>query len=421
MSIAKHILIISYTFPPSPGIGGRRWAKFAKYLSRKGYTVHVITANSGERMSSEWTKDVNDPNIFLYHLPVKYPAVLSKFPLSFIEKIEYRLWMIFFRFYSKGTLFDRSVFWKSQLLKKSEELIGRFAIKNVIVTIPPYKLAHHCVSIKRRNRFVNLVVDYRDPWSDNKSFHGFKDLAAGRLNYEIGLENEVLKHADKIITVSDEMSRKLKDRNITDPDKIITVNNGFDEEDLPGLQNIQKKKEGFSFVYAGSLYSNLEYVIEPLLRNLKRLQEQNPDLYSKLKFDFYGNHDVRLGNSIKESKIDIISVHGQIPLASVYEKIALSDYCLLFSAPDHSFAFNTKFFEYLACRKRILLFSNLGKTSEFLENHKLGYIVEPSDFDRSFDAFLNQLLANSLYFNSEFDIAPFSAKALTEEIERILI
>ena len=38
----QHILLISYTFPPHPGIGGRRWAKFSKYLSKLNYIVHVI-------------------------------------------------------------------------------------------------------------------------------------------------------------------------------------------------------------------------------------------------------------------------------------------------------------------------------------------------------------------------------------------
>ena len=42
MNNLKHVLLISYSYPPYPGIGGRRWAKFSKYLSRLGFVIHVI-------------------------------------------------------------------------------------------------------------------------------------------------------------------------------------------------------------------------------------------------------------------------------------------------------------------------------------------------------------------------------------------
>lgn len=421
MSNNKNILLISYIFPPAAGIGGRRWAKFAKYLSRQGYVVQVITAENYSDSVSEWLKDIDEPNIKVHLLPMKYPSVLNRIPNTLFEKLKYRFWMYFFKIFSKGTIFDRSVFWKYQLMKKTESLINEFKIKNVIVTIPPFKLAHHCISIKNKYPNINLIVDYRDPWTDNKSFHGFKGLSKTRLSYEISIENEVLRAADKVISVSQEMSQKLISRDITSSSKFFTISNGFDEEDIIFSNRIKKSNEGyFTFIYTGSLYSNLDYVIEPLLDFLVNLKQNNKKLFNKLRFEFYGNQDIQLANKIKEANLNIIKVFSQVSLITVYQKINEANFCLLFSAPDHSFAFNTKFFEYLACRKPILLFSNLGKTSEFISQNNLGYTIDNSDFKNSIEEILIKITNNSFNYNSEFDIRPFSVKTMTKDLDHLL-
>lgn len=422
MNNLKHILLISYIFPPAAGIGGRRWAKFAKYLSRAGYVVHVITAKSNSILISEWLKDIDEPNIRIHLLPTKFPTVLNNTPNSFLDKLEYRFWMYFFKIISRGTLFDRSVFWKSQLLKKASSLIEEFNIKNIIVTIPPFKLAHHSISIKNAFPSINLIVDYRDPWTDNRSFHGFKDLSNKRLEYEVSLENEVLKIADIVITVSEDMTQKLVNRNVISQSKFLTISNGFDEEDVLSKSNSVKQTSNyFTFIYAGTLYSNLDYVIEPLLEFLLELKQMSPTLYHKLRFKFYGTQNVDVSNKIKNAGLEIIEILGQVSLNEVYQKIQNADFCLLFSAPDHSFAFNTKFFEYIACRKPIILFSNLGKTSDFITTNNLGYTIDPSNFKNSLRIVLNKIDSDFLSYNSNFDITQFSVKKLTKEIETVLV
>lgn len=408
-------------FPPNAGIGGRRWAKFAKYLAEQGYIIHVITAQQTNSQLSEWATDAIHTNINNYFLPTKYPSILEKTPTTLFEKLEYRFWMLFFKWYSKGTLFDRSVFWKKQLVKKASELITEYNIKNVIVTIPPYKLAHHCIALKHTHKNINLIVDYRDPWADNKSFHGFKNLSSNRLQHEVKIENEVLCAADKIITVADNMTQKLVNRNITDASKFLTIQNGFDESDILLQCEDQPSTDKIKFIYAGSLYSNLNYVITPLLQELQQLKRNNKELYNRFEFSFYGNQDEQLKQLIKEADLDVITVYGQIPLKQVYQNIQRSHFCLLFSAPDHAFSFNTKFFEYLACRKPILLFSNIGETSRFIKDNTLGFVITPTNFKQSFTDFLYHVIDKKFDFNTSFDLAPYSVKTKLKDLEQILV
>ena len=79
MRPGEPILIICHSFPPNSGIGGRRWAKFAKELAHRGYTVHVIRNSTTARVrTSLWTNDVKNPNIIAHPLPDRYPGARTR-------------------------------------------------------------------------------------------------------------------------------------------------------------------------------------------------------------------------------------------------------------------------------------------------------------------------------------------------------
>lgn len=418
--MTKKILIVSYTFPPYPGIGGRRWAKFAKYLAQKGYEIHVVCSENPFDEQSSWLQDIQYPSIKVYPLPVKYPMVMLLGVNNLFDKLIYRFWKIYFSFYSKGVIYERTIFWKKQLLEKASELIEKERIKNVIVSIPPYRLAVYTTELKRKFPYINFIVDYRDPWTDNKSFHGFKDITSARFKYEEGMEKEVINSADYIITVSEKMTDNIKARNTTHA-KIITVTNGYDPADI--LPVVDKKTWGdnkIRFIYAGTLYSNLNYIISPLLDYLEKLKNTNKPLYDQLSFEFYGKQNPELAGQIIRFKSPAISIHDTLPLGQMQEKIRNGNFCTLMSAPDHSFAFNTKFVEYVANRKPILLFSYPGETSDFLRKNKLGFHINPPDIENNLNEFFAGMPGVIENFNSKYNIEPFSIPFLTTKIEAIL-
>ena len=88
------LIIVCYNFPPFPGIGGRRWAKFAKFLARKGHTVHVISARPYPGQSpSAWTDEVErEANIVRHYLPPLYPEVMMRAPRHIGDKVAYKVW-----------------------------------------------------------------------------------------------------------------------------------------------------------------------------------------------------------------------------------------------------------------------------------------------------------------------------------------
>ena len=72
--MGKKVLIVSYTFPPSPNVGGRRWSKLVRHLVESGNTVHVITAipDSDGRYSTK-----SSDGITVHRIDSGYPRILT--------------------------------------------------------------------------------------------------------------------------------------------------------------------------------------------------------------------------------------------------------------------------------------------------------------------------------------------------------
>ena len=44
----RRLLVITFHFPPDGSVGGNRWAGLSKYLARRGWEVHIVTAAAGD-------------------------------------------------------------------------------------------------------------------------------------------------------------------------------------------------------------------------------------------------------------------------------------------------------------------------------------------------------------------------------------
>lgn len=419
MNYSKNILLIAYTFPPSPGIGGRRWAKFSKYLVKEGYEVYVICANQKATKKSEWLSDINSPNIHVYERNVRFPRVLTDYPESLWAKVLYRIWILIMRIISNGRIFDRAFFWKSDLISFSEELIKEKEIKNVICTIPPYRLAYYSALLKKRNPQINFILDFRDPWTDNQTFHEFKDLSARRKKAELKMELFSIAQADYVISTTRQMTdwAKLKTKL---PQKCITITNGYDVDDVLINKNSKENNGCKVILFAGNLYPGLEYVFKPFLQIIKSLEERDPNFNKKICFKFYGNISENLNVLCKEVNLKSILLNGFVPIEEIREQYINSEVFMMFSVADHSYAFNTKFFEYISYRKPIIHFSNDGDVSTFLEDNKIGVGITPENITEKFDLVLRIIQEGLFEFNSEFNSDSFSVENITKKIIPLL-
>ena len=228
----KHILIINYYFPPYPGIGGRRWSKFAKYLARKGYIVHVVCAsNPFPQEQSLYYDEVKSSGIVIHSLPANYPRILLGTPMTFLEKIKYRFFDMTLKIFSKGTPYDRAIFWKKNMLSKCRQIIEELNIKTVIVSGPPFRVNYYSVELKSIFPDIKLINDFRDPWTLGHIF-GMNNLSKKKMKYELYMEKQVMDASDIITVPIDSMVSHLKKKYAEHVNKIVKLPHAFDEDEV---------------------------------------------------------------------------------------------------------------------------------------------------------------------------------------------
>ena len=373
--MAKKVLIISYTFPPFPGIGGRRWVKFAKYLSKTGNHINVIACQNAFKVKSEWEKDAKE--IMVQFLPLKYPKALITFPQHIWGKFLYKLGRFWVMLRTGGNYYDKTLFWKAKILQCASKCIIQNNIKNVIVTGAPFHLMHHVSELKTLFPQIKLVLDFRDFWTDDKSLGSLISLSEKRINKEKIMEHETLQKADCVFTVSDYMTQIIQKR--CDTKKCFTLLNGFDPEDYSDIEEIPKTSGIINFIFTGNLYNNIENIFTPFCMALKKLKEEKRDIYSILRFHFYGSSSRESRVLVSSLNLEIITFSETIPLKKTLSLIKQSDYCMLFLNNTYSFSLSTKFCEYLGLNKSIVLFAEEGYASDYIKRNNLGCWINPKN------------------------------------------
>ncbi|MCK9480995.1 MAG: hypothetical protein M0R38_04430 [Bacteroidia bacterium] len=408
--MTKKVLIICFTFPPYPGIGGRRWAKFAKYLAESGVDVSVIAAKKKQGSVSSWASDIESYREKIEYIKTNYPLVLTRVPKTFIEKVCYKLALLYVKLFTKGNYYDHSVFWRKNLLKATEGKIKQ-GYNNIIVSCAPFATAYYVAELKEKYPNINLIVDFRDPWTNNKTSFGFTTISSKRLEVEKVRERVVANKSDYILTVSDAMTDYYK--SFGTEKKCLTVKNGFDYSDFESLEGCKSQNEKLRFVFAGTFYHKSLHVFENFCESLREIREENEDVFNKLEFHFFGDMPMQF----KEIAGEIVSIvfHNRVSLESAYMEIAKGNLAMLFLTDDLNHSFSTKFYEYIALQKLIAVFSSRGETACYVEENRLGYACDLGNIKNSLLKIHSDWKKGALVFNQEYNLSQHDVKNICQD------
>ncbi len=414
MPTSKKILIISYTFPPTTGIGGRRWAKFSKELIANNHDVRVVTfgAESNANNPSEWTKDIVSYKNKIKYLSSNYPKWLAA-PNSFVDKVMYRLSLIYVKLFSNGNYYDRASFLREKVKKEVQEHINN-GYNNIIVTCAPFKLAYWVSELIDANPTTNFMVDFRDPWANNLTAYGFSEMSKERIEFEKNAEKSVVTKFNKVFVVANVMKNYFVKRYHLPDGKIEVISNGFDTDDFI---NISNDESDFQFnnnnkrkvVFTGTFYDHSFY----LLKELSEVLNTNKLLKDSFEFHFFGTMSHEAKKLVLQNSENLF-FHGNVKLNEVYKVIRLADFCSLFLTDDITYSLSTKFLEYLSQNKQILVFSKGGATGTFVESNHIGFSINAKQMEEK----LTNCLVNfdDKHAQSSFAIEDYNIKNLTKKI-----
>ena len=423
MRPGEPILLISHTFPPYKGIGGRRWAKFAKALARMGHPVHVIhSAGSEDLKGSLWTADINESGITLHPLPQRYPTVLFKRPLTSIaEKVMYRVWKAALSLLTKGNWLDKSILWRGQLLREAGSLIKQHGIGWVISTGAPFRLFHFGVELKKTHG-IELLCDLRDPWTWHDGY-GQGSLSALDQGYERLLEREMMENADRVTSPHPSVIDHLRKNYPEHAAKCSVLGHAIDPDELG--QPLPPRNDGeVRLIYAGSLYGahEAESYFEQLMRAFEKVRDQRPDRWPHVKLDLYitGHGTAAYREKLKTRGLDDhIRMHHPLPAREVFKRIAEADGVLIFIPSFNKDLLGTKFTEIFYLRRPVIHVGDAGAVSEAILSRKLGISIPVDQLVAELPAILCG--ERTIAVDPNVDLSEHLLGPITERLARALL
>lgn len=241
-AVAMTILLIAYHFPPDTSIGGARPYRFRKYLERLGYRVVVVTASPGA------TGDV---------LHAVDP--LREKPRAGLAFLAERLgWKFFLRA-------ELRLAWSQAAWRVGRKFLdGHRGPVTILSTAPP--VATHLAAWRlARYSGHSWVADFRDPLYSPDGEKATLPWAGPQL------ERFLLGRAQFVLANTDAMASLWRARYPELSNKIHTLWNGYDPEDLIPLQPAPGGPCR-TVSHVGELYGGRD--LKPVVYSLGRLLER---------------------------------------------------------------------------------------------------------------------------------------------------
>jgi hypothetical protein len=358
------IQIVSFVFPPQAGIGGRRWAKFSKYFHSQNIDFRVIAAKPQTDIPSQWLSDISEFEDRVTYIESDYPDILSRYPDKLMHKLRYRYAIQKAKFKTAGNYYDKSIYWLGNLEK---EITKNFenGYQNLIISGAPFHQME-LVRLKEKLPGLKIILDFRDPWVNNRTAFGFKEMSTERQTYELELEKTAILSADAVVYVAQKMADYFI---MIGANKSICIPNGFDLKDYSGFEPKKASEGVITCVFAGSLYNGLDLLLNQFIRTVENLNRNFPN---KIHFKFIGT--IPNWVKINSEQIDSITISEHVSKEKALMAINDSDFGMLFLTEDINYSVSSKMLDYIALSKPILCFSKTESiTGRLIEEKGLGY------------------------------------------------
>lgn len=339
------ILFVTQHFPPERG-AVRRIFEFARYFSRQGHDVSVLTAM---------------PNYPDGILPEEYKGKF--FCSETMDGVKvFRSWVL----PASNSQPKKRMLGFITFLFSS--IVNSFRLKDdfdvVIASSPPVTtpLIGWILSKLKKARYVLEIRDLQPESSEdfgNLSRSPFTRALKKYMHY-------MYKKADSIVAVTEGIADFLK--KLVDPNKVITVKSGVSDEfidaDSNGIRQRFGWEEKYLVLYAGTL--GWAHSLETFIEAARHLHDQKDII-----FTFVGDGQKRevLEGMVRDYGLKNVEFVGVQPLESIPYFLQASDVLVhsMKEVPVTKGSLPSKLFEYMASGKPIIYGSSEGEAVDELD------------------------------------------------------
>jgi len=333
------ILIVTYAFPPLNAIASHRPYSWAKSWRDLGHEVEVLTfAKHAVDGALDLKRDLAGMRLHEVSTLPRPPGSVARWER--IKALTRRL-----RF-SLGMFGDPRLLAAPALARAARKLGAERRFDLVVATAPPEITFMAARSMCRRSG-TPWVADFRDHWSQDMTLYRSRlaSWLTGPLN------RWLVSGAAALVTVSRGLQQRLARE--FGREVLLSYNGFFQSDARTAITPADARRH---LVYTGRLYPGKQDP-EPLLRALRSLLGEAPDLAQRLVVDFYGFDDPALRASLQRHGVaDCVKLHGFVPYEESIAAQRSADALLYLDWTDArgEGMLTGKLFEYLGAARPIL-------------------------------------------------------------------
>lgn len=429
----KKVLMITYAFPPVGGSAVQRPLKFSKFLPEFGWDVHVLTPKRkmeplDPSLVNEIPKNVRVTEVFSMD-PAGLDLMIKEKFTAGGANVVYNILRAILKLYSMVYYRTIKVDWCEGWVRFGVEAGQRIVKDENIDLIYAHGQPPSTLLVGYRLKRITakpLVIDYDDSWTTSVEARKAEGMRMDALRR---LEEDILRAADKAVSVKKETVKELKAAfPAISEDKFVFLPNGYDPADFHDIQ--RKRADKFTIAYTGTLTGKFCYSPESFLGALGQLVSEGKIPEDKVEVVFAGrvspSYVKRLTGVIDEAGLKkTVKFTGFVDHRKSLEYLMSADLLLVMieslrgkeASMEYSGIIPAKIFEYIALGVPILGIVPPGFESDLIKRTRTGYTAEPNNVlsvkEALYDLYKKRLKGELLLDPDWEEIKRYDRKAIT--------
>jgi N-acetylglucosaminyl-diphospho-decaprenol L-rhamnosyltransferase len=387
----RHVLLVSYLFPPSDVSAVRRVVAIRRALDELDIRTTVLTS----AVSGVGADDVADGVIRAPDLRARVDGqhrVVAGLGTGAVTRTRRRWW-------TRAIVPDvTAVTWAPAAVRAALRLARRDRPDLVITTSPPESV--HLVGLALSRRGVPWFADLRDGWTFEPP-----TLRPYATALDRALERHVVRRATRVTAVTEPIVRDLAARHRTGT--VVQLSNGFDPEAVRASADERATLDPgrFSLVYTGSGGIDGKDP-RPFLRALERVLSAAPELRERLEVVVAGSFTEDELAALRAPSLDgVVRVLGRVEHRRALGLQQAADGLLLITSVGVAQVATAKIYEYLAAGKPIFALAHENAAVELLERSG-GHVMARPDDEAAIAAGLRAFVAQRVLRGEPYAAAP---------------